>query len=754
MNSRKNYFLYFGLVSMSCYFLGCSHTSDSALKRGIASNDDAAYSQSLDAARAQILASEAKVDGGHVHFPEGLTPQEKYDLWHMGEGSEVFPLKWFLNLKSLTTKNPGQTYLMENLGEKFGVIKEPDQIAKHHWYPLKFIGLATAWSNVDSKERDVQLDPQRPISDVSEVREIGGKKSIAMTGVNCSFCHTTDIKIEGKNHLIDGAPNMLNIRGFFEDEFGSLAQTMLTKKYLKEYLERIDYKGGDADKTAEEFSNSFRQALHLLPKDFSTIVGLPENKISYDIETFAKDALSNIEDITYRPAKVEDKKVAFIKKMFFEHRQETEEYLIRFMKMTYSLDDKDISKELHLRMHWLAEAIGQDPSIKSMNDGYARTDAFGRIANLVARFKQPIALTGSASLPPMWNIQYRAMFHWNANTNSVVMRNLGQAFGLGAILLNPGQNGAPTTDYDSTAHLTNILKLESLLYKVQIPQLATEYDIPVFKEKFLPGCDLYRQKCLHCHGAAFERVGPTKELISYNISDVELVKTDDQYLKNQSTPVDGVPFKTALFNFTGAVKENFYKKNHVSETEQASEEHRALRGVERFRDTYLSEHSFYGEESYLDTNEKAGNHPGYIARPLAGAWATAPYLHNGSVPTMYDLLTPEKQRPKIFFTGSREYDLDKLGYKSGIDSLPPEAQGLSLKKACAKYPTRCLDTTVAGHVNSNYGHSGGDFTVDTDLQRAQLIEFLKVLRPEPEYSRHLPLLYTVNPAGKCVSVTE
>ena len=46
----------------------------------------------------------------------------------------------------------------------------------------------------------------------------------------------------------------------------------------------------------------------------------------------------------------------------------------------------------------------------------------------------------------------------------------------------------------------------------------------------------------------------------------------------------------------------------------------------------------------------------YKPRPLAGMWATAPFLHNGSVPTIYDLLSPVADRPKTFRVGSREFD--------------------------------------------------------------------------------------------------
>ncbi len=64
----------------------------------------------------------------------------------------------------------------------------------------------------------------------------------------------------------------------------------------------------------------------------------------------------------------------------------------------------------------------------------------------------------------------------------------------------------------------------------------------------------------------------------------------------------------------------------------------------------------------------------YKARPLNGIWATAPYLHNGSVPTLYDLLLPASPtpndpkemtyRPKTFYVGSREFDPKKVGFRT------------------------------------------------------------------------------------------
>ncbi|TVV74518.1 hypothetical protein FOY91_09645 [Sphingomonas solaris] len=57
--------------------------------------------------------------------------------------------------------------------------------------------------------------------------------------------------------------------------------------------------------------------------------------------------------------------------------------------------------------------------------------------------------------------------------------------------------------------------------------------------------------------------------------------------------------------------------------------------------------------------------PAYKARPLNGIWATAPFLHNGSVPTLYDLLSPWDERPRSFWLANREFDPVKVGYRTG-----------------------------------------------------------------------------------------
>jgi hypothetical protein len=103
----------------------------------------------------------------------------------------------------------------------------------------------------------------------------------------------------------------------------------------------------------------------------------------------------------------------------------------------------------------------------------------------------------------------------------------------------------------------------------------------------------------------------------------------------------------------------------------------------------------------------------YKAAPRDGSWAIAPYLHNGSVPNLYELLIPADQRSKQFYLG-REFDPVKVG----VDTSPAPGKFL-------------FDTTLPG--NSNSGHSfenglrknGVIGRLLKDDERWALIEYLK-----------------------------
>lgn len=105
--------------------------------------------------------------------------------------------------------------------------------------------------------------------------------------------------------------------------------------------------------------------------------------------------------------------------------------------------------------------------------------------------------------------------------------------------------------------------------------------------------------------------------------------------------------------------------------------------------------------------------PVYKARPLNGIWATAPYLHNGSVPTLYDLLLPQAQRPKSFGYFDGELDTVKGGLKDASKNPAASIQNVYGKDGAV----------VIG--NWNGGHEYG--TQLNHEQKLDLVEYLKGL---------------------------
>jgi len=100
---------------------------------------------------------------------------------------------------------------------------------------------------------------------------------------------------------------------------------------------------------------------------------------------------------------------------------------------------------------------------------------------------------------------------------------------------------------------------------------------------------------------------------------------------------------------------------------------------------------------------------GYVAQFLDGIWLRAPYLHNGSVPTLYDLILPAAQRPKQFYRGYNLYDPVKVGYVTVGDE--------------AEHAGTLHDT--GARANSAQGHDFG--TGLSEEHRWALVEYLKTL---------------------------
>jgi mono/diheme cytochrome c family protein len=200
------------------------------------------------------------------------------------------------------------------------------------------------------------------------------------------------------------------------------------------------------------------------------------------------------------------------------------------------------------------------------------------------------------------------------------------------------------------SHMPDVL---SYIYSLEAPK----YPKPVTQTLAVKGKVLFEQKCADCHGT----YGSKSSYPNYLIP-ASLIGTDSAlYKANYSDP-----------QFIG-----WFNKSWFSQGDHPAR-------LEPFR--------------------------GYIAPPLDGIWISAPYLHNGSIPTLEALLN-SKLRPKYWSRNfdNPQYDYQKIGWKYVVES-----------KAAS---TSTYDTTLPGY--GNYGHYFGDALSDTE--RKAVIEYLKTL---------------------------
>jgi cytochrome c553 len=140
--------------------------------------------------------------------------------------------------------------------------------------------------------------------------------------------------------------------------------------------------------------------------------------------------------------------------------------------------------------------------------------------------------------------------------------------------------------------------------------------------------------------------------------------------------------------------------------EVGTDRHRLDMWTEAAKDRYANYHEGdynWGFQAFHKTN-------GYVANELTGLWLRGPYLHNGSVPTLHDLLAPPDQRARQFYRGYDLIDAANGGYASQAGT-PAQRYGT------------LYDTSVPG--NSNAGHLYGTDLSEQDKQR--LLAYLKTL---------------------------
>jgi mono/diheme cytochrome c family protein len=310
-----------------------------------------------------------------------------------------------------------------------------------------------------------------------------------------------------------------------------------------------------------------------------------------------------------------------------------------------------------------------DLLVDGTEPGPGRIDAFGAARNLL--FSQyAVRMQSPVSYPFIWNVPDNigrkpadfGWIHYDGDTNSILERNIGQSLGMGSVF-------DPVT-YESTLRIANLHQLEILTHKLQPPKWPANVFGDVDQTKAEQGRLIFEQKCANCHQG---RLYPQTD-----------IGTDPNRANSFGQPVGKTPFPDAVAPILHGLKKRAFEDDGISPEDQAKMD--------------------VTPAVWRSTRQ-------YLARPLNGIWATGPYLHNGSVPTLYDLLHPD-QRPAKFNTGAREFDPVKVGYRSDSATSAPNVW--------------LYDTSQPG--NSNIGHSGDAFgTTLPEDQKSALLEYLKKL---------------------------
>jgi len=336
--------------------------------------------------------------------------------------------------------------------------------------------------------------------------------------------------------------------------------------------------------------------------------------------------------------------------------------------------------------------------------GFGRLDAFGQIFNAVAvdflgipeNKRTPDA---PVSYPVMWDASHLDVVQWNGSAPNAgpgpLLQNVTTAMAVYGSLDVAGHDGMG--GYPSNVDFGKLGEIQNWFYKLKAPQWPVQVLGALDPQRLARGSALYAQQCASCHQLS-DRNDPKRQLKA-TLTPLADVGTDPRMAQNF------LASKSSTGAFQGR-KEGVFVGDKFGAQAQTSDlvVHAAVGAALRHpvvatRDALLSYHEVI--KAAIDKNPDY-----YKARPLSGIWASAPYLHNGSVPTLAELLKAPGERVASFDVGSREFD--------------PEAVGLD---SAAGTRRSVFDTTLPG--NSNAGHSYG--TTLAAEQKRDLLEYLKSL---------------------------
>lgn len=335
------------------------------------------------------------------------------------------------------------------------------------------------------------------------------------------------------------------------------------------------------------------------------------------------------------------------------------------------------------------------------DSGPGRVDALGAIMNaltVTALDKRGNARPPDAPvrLPWIWNSATYSRVQYNGSISNAglgpLLRNLGQTLGVyGSVDLAK----LSSAGYTSSVNVEDLDRLEALLKKLGAPPWPADVLPPINQAYAKRGEAVFDQACASCHAPT---VHDEMGLLTVALVPLDKIGTDPTAAKNFMTRaadtgiLEGRPIGVLGGPTFGPRAGAATIVGHVSTGVALQVNRDRLQaGLAAYRAAITA---------------NPGRLDAYKATPLSGVWTGAPYLHNGSVANLQQLLTPVAERATRFTVGNREFDTTLVGYPADTS-----VTGFT------------LDTTLPG--NSNSGHDYG--TTLSVNEKANLIEYLKGL---------------------------
>jgi hypothetical protein len=606
--------------------------------------------------------------------PEGQnwSELERYQWYRGSQGSRLIPEAWLMALEEpdsstlfMDLAHFGRfNYLSADLSPQPPVKAKrrcPAAGASNERLPIGFA-------------RDCQSDEKL---NVTRLRWYQGQKDKeSWIGLNCAACHTTEITYNGRSHVIDGAPTLADFQGFTDALLLSMQKTFNDPAKWQRFAARV-----------------------VAPR---------------------------------RPQEKDDSRVA------------ADRSLLR------DAFEKLLDHQNHL------ESFNRTDS----DYGHGRLDAVGHILNKVALLNDsPSPIRGEpnapVSYPFIWNANQHDFVQWNGlvpNKNirigrgnvdvGALVRNTSEVIGVFADVVtrpHPGLKG-----YSSSVDVENLTAMEKQLGRLMSPKWPAAFGKPR-DEQVSHGKRLFNQSCAGCH-ASLKRDDLKTPIIaqmtpiwdpaglgtdpwmacntfSYKAKGGILTGTKARIAGGEPLPAMAATQEYLGTQAIGVLLRKKFKLLLIAAREAIGLE----REIEVFdrevaiervppADQPLTDQqrldNCIAEANAPSPDEDAVRTLAYKARPLNGIWATAPYLHNGSVRSLYDLLLAPDKRPTSFWVGNREFDPKHVGFVS-----KPGYGSLFRTKDSKK-------RDIFG--NSNLGHDYGNASFD-EAERLALIAYMKTL---------------------------